>query len=308
MGTLKNISKVIPFAILCVSGLTVKAQLSPLGAMYFQNRYLNNPAYAGIEEGLKIDAGIKAQDNKMPGSPKTQFFTGSYALTDRAGLGINFNAEQIGLIKKIRTMASYAYHLPLNSKDDKLSFGLSLGFTDELIVQNDINGQSNDIVIGNFNQRETYVDGDFGILYQRNKFSVEASLPNISNFFREKYKNNNVADLARYYVATSYKFNLSQNAKGLVLEPKLAYRAVKGHEDIFDIGTNIQLVDQKLSLFAMYHSTQNATLGIGAQAIDNLFFSFIYTSATAVLAGETSGSFEINLRLKLFNPNKTKKQ
>ncbi|MNK06748.1 hypothetical protein D3C87_246470 [compost metagenome] len=306
MKTLKNFSKILALAFFGLGGIEAKAQLSPLGAMYFQNRYLSNPAYAGMDEGLRLDAGIKIQDNKMPGSPRTQFITGSYALTEKAGLGLNVNAEQIGLIKKLRTMASYAYHLPLNAQNDKLSFGLSLGFTDELFAYSDVNGQTSDASIGNFNQRETYVDGDFGVLYQVDKFNIEASLPNISNFFREKFQNNNVADLARYYAAVSYQFNLSSSINGLALEPKFAYRAVKGYKDMFDIGTNIKFSDQKLNLFALYHSTQSATFGLGAQATENLFFNFTYTSATAVLAGETSGSFEVNLRLNLFKPNKAK--
>ncbi len=307
MNTFKNFPKIFALVLFSLSGVTAKAQLSPLGTMYFQNRYVNNPAYAGIEAGLQLDAGIKIQDNKMPGSPKTQFITGSYALGERAGLGLNINAEQIGLVKKLSTMVSYAYHLPLNAQDDKLSFGFSLGFTDQMISYNEINGQVNDIAISNFNERETYVDGDFGVLYQVSKFNIEASLPNLSNFFRERYRNNNVADLARYYAAASYQFNLSSDPNGPVLEPRLAYRAVKGYKDMFDIGTNVQF-NQKLNFFVLYHSSQSATVGIGAQAIDNLHLNFIYTSATAVLAGQTSGSFEVNLRLRLFGQNKKKQE
>ena len=306
MKALNKKAGFLMLASLIMTGTQALAQLSPLGAMYYQNQYVNNPAYAGLDKGLRLDLGVKIQDSKLPGAPKTQFLTGAYALTDRAGFGLNINAEQIGLIKQIRTVATYAYHLPLNANDDKISFGLSLGFTDQMIDFNSLNGSANDASIGNFNQRQTYIDGDFGILYRRKGFSLEAALPNISNFFRDKENVSTVANLARYYAAASYQFSLP-GASGITLEPKLAYRSVQGFKDIFDFGTNIKFVDQKLSLFGLYHSTQSATVGVGAKVTDNLAMNFMYTSATAVLAGESSGSYEVNLRLNLFGPKKATK-
>src|SRR5215217_5075345 len=98
------------------------AQLAPLGAMYYHNQYLNNPAFAGIGKGLEVDLGYRQQWSTIPGSPKVQVLTGSYAMTPKAGLGLNVYNDQTGLFKRTRVMGSYAYHLPLSSKNDKLSF------------------------------------------------------------------------------------------------------------------------------------------------------------------------------------------
>ncbi len=290
-----NSIKVLLSVAFVAAASNLKAQLNPLATMYFQNQYVNNPAYAGTDKDLRLDAGIRLQDNRMPGAPKTQFITATYALTDKAGLGFNLNAEQVGLIKKVRTVATYAYHLPLNA-EDRISFGLSLGFTDQLVDYNTINGQVNDGTLGNFNQRETYVDGDFGVRYKRKQFTLEGAIPNLSNFYRDKAKTGSAANLARYYAAASYQYYLA----GTVLEPKIAFRAVDGFKDIFDVGLNVRFVDDKLNLFGLYHTSQSATFGIAAKLASNMSMNFMYTSATAVLAGESSGSYEINLRLDLF--------
>lgn len=287
---------------LTAAASNLKAQLNPLGTMYFQNQYVNNPAYAGTDKDLRLDAGVRLQDSRMPGAPKTQFITATYALNDKAGLGFNLNAEQVGLIKKIRTVATYAYHLPLNA-EDKISFGLSLGFTDQLVDYNAINGQVNDGTIGNFNQRETYADGDFGVRYKHKQFVLEGAVPNLSNFFRDKVKTGGAANLARYYAAASYQYQLS-GTNSTVLEPKLAFRAVDGFKDIFDLGLNVRFIDDKLNIFGLYHTSQSATFGLAAKLTANMAMNFMYTSATAVLAGESSGSYEINLRLNLFKKNK----
>lgn len=298
MKMLNRIKVSLLSVVLVATASHSKAQLNPLGTMYFQNQYVNNPAYAGTDKDLRLDAGVKLQDSRMPGSPKIQFITATYALSEKAGLGFNLNAEQVGLIKKVRSVATYAYHLPINA-EDRISFGLSLGFTDQLVDYNLIDGQGNDATLGNFNQRDTYVDGDFGIRYQRKQFTLEGAIPNLSNFFRDKAATGSVSNLARYYAAASYQYHLP-SANGTILEPKLAFRAVDGFKDILDLGLNVRLVDDKLNIFGLYHTSQSATFGIAAKLISSMSMNFMYTSATAVLAGESSGSYEINLRLNLY--------
>jgi hypothetical protein len=58
-----------------LSTTSSKAQLSPFGAMYYQNQYLANPAIAGAQEGLRADLGFNSQQTNIPGSPKTQIIT-----------------------------------------------------------------------------------------------------------------------------------------------------------------------------------------------------------------------------------------
>lgn len=299
---MKNINVVCLMLVAAVLSCSqLYGQLSPFGAMYYSNQYINNPAHAGTSNGLVVDAGLRVQDSNLPGAPKTQFLTGSYALNDKAGIGLNLNSEQVGLIRKIRTVASFAYHLPLSSSYNKISFGLSLGLTDQLIDYSLMDGSQNDISLGNFNQRQTYADGDFGIKYTGKGLNVEAALLNISDYLRDNKQVNGVANVAKYYLAGSYKFQLSQYGESFSVEPKIAYRVVKGNKDILDFGTNVGVVDNKLNFFGIYHSSQNATLGLGASLLENLAMNFMYTSATAVLANESTGSFEINLKLKLLN-------
>lgn len=305
---MKRINVLVKCIVLITAFLSSKhlhAQLSPFGAMYYQNQYINNPAYAGIEAGLVLDGGIRMQDSNMPGAPKTQFLTARYAMSDKAGIGLNLNTEQVGLIKKVRTVASYAYHLPLSSENNTISFGLSLGFMDQMIDQNLLSGEHNDSYLNDFNQRETYVDGDFGMLYRYKNLSVEGAVLNINHYIRDKEDQRTVANVAKFYFASSYKINLSAKHAGTIIEPKLAYRVVDGFKDIIDFGTNLHLLDQKLNLFGVYHSSQSTTLGLGVRLIENLYTNVMYTTATAVLASESRGSFEINLKYKILNKKKT---
>lgn len=287
---------------LLVSGMvcgTASAQLAPLGAMYYHNQYLNNPAFAGIGQGLEVDLGYRQQWSTVPGSPKVQVLTGSYAMTPKAGIGLNLYNDQTGLFKRTRLMGSYAYHLPLNSKGDRLSFGISLGFMDELVDQGLMDGDPSDPTARAFNERQQYVDGDFGVAYTSGKFSLQAAMPNLRNSLGLSKDGDRVVNEARFFAAASYKIRLSE-AEGVGLEPKVAFREVRGFDNIVDVGANFTFVDDKIGLMAMYHSTKSTSFGLSAKLSKAFSLLGLYTSNTAALAGQTNGSFEVNLKINLF--------
>ncbi len=119
------------------------AQINPLGAQYFQNQYLANPAMAGYQSGMRLNLGYRNQWDNIPGSPKNISVTGDYG-TEKVGVGINFFKDEAGLLNRSRIQASYAYHLPLNDDSQKLHFGISLGIQTERLNNQAIVGSPND--------------------------------------------------------------------------------------------------------------------------------------------------------------------
>src|SRR3954464_14001303 len=97
----------------------LSAQVSPLGAQYFQNQYLANPAMAALDSGFTIDLGYRQQTDNIKGAPKRQALTGTYRL-GQIGLGVNVNGEQSGLYQQTRAVATLAYHLPVGGEDQQL--------------------------------------------------------------------------------------------------------------------------------------------------------------------------------------------
>ncbi len=289
--------------VLLLSGVisgTANAQLAPLGAMYFQNQYLNNPAFAGKESGLELDLSYRQQWSSLPGSPKIQALTASYAMTSKAGLGLNLFNDQAGLFQRTRLVGSYAYHLPLNANDHKLSFGISFGFMDETVDYNRMDGDIDDISVGNFNQRKQYLDGDFGVAYSTGKLQLQASLPNLRNSLGFNKEERQVVDDARFYVGASYKWQLSEGS-GIEVEPKLAFRGIRGFTNIVDFGSNFTFAEGKIGLMAMYHSSESASFGFSTRLSRAFHLMGFYTTNTAALARHANGSFELNLKMNLFD-------
>lgn len=278
----------------------LSAQLNPMGAFYFQNQFLGNPAMAGMG-GLNLNLGIRKQWNTIPGSPATQTMTVDYALTDKAGLGFNVNNDQTGLFKRTRTVGTYAYHLPLNDKDDRLSFGLSLGILSERVSNEELSGDRDDLSVAGFNQRAAFLDGDFGLAYTTKGLNIQLALPNLKGIVKQDEVVGAI-DRSTFFSAISYKIKTGISS-GLDIEPKAVYRGVNGFNDILDLGANLSYGGNKLNFFGMYHSTRSATFGMGMN-YQNFGFGGMYTTSTSALSGYTNGNFELSLRANLLNKAK----
>lgn len=272
------------------------AQLNPLGAQYFHNQYLANPAMAAAEKALIISGSLRQNWSRIPGAPVIQSLTGEYRVGSRVGTGLSIYNEGAGLIKTTRVVGTYSYHLPINEESQQLHFGLSLGFMNERLMNENIDGDQGDISVGRFNRRETYMDGDFGAAYTDNRLNLQLSLPNLKSFFRTD--ENNTVDRSTFYTSAGYRWGLGEGESAFTVEPKVAFRGIKGYRNILDAGAHASLINDQLLLSAMYHSSKSASFSFG---LNYHQFSLIglYTSETAALRGYTAGNFEIGLKYKV---------
>ena len=296
-GIAQIIKSLFMLILISFSGATQAwAQLYPLGAQYFHNQYLGNPATAGIDSGFRADISNRVQWNDVPGAPVNQLFTGVLR-TGKVGLGLSLNKEKEGLMNSLRTMATLGYHLPLNN-DQKLHFGLSIGMLTQRIRIEDIVGNQGDPSVSNYNSREFFLDGDYGMAYTNSKLKVQLAIPNLKNFFNTDYFR--TSNFSVFYSAITYKIGNPSNKNSMIMEPIIAFRGVKGFKNIMDAGTKISFSNDRLNLSGIYHSTGNSTFGIGFNYNSAIGISSMYSTGTSVLRGfSTTGDFEINLRLSL---------
>ncbi len=286
-------------AVFCIGSQKASAQLTGLQTIYYQNQYLANPAMAGMEQGLNLNMGYQQQWTSVPGGPKLQSFTADYNSGGKVGLGLNINSDDAGLINRTRIMGTYAYHLPLNNEDNKLNFGISFGLNNTYIDYTKVNGDQGDASVQNFNQRTVYADGDFGVSYTTPKFTIQAAIPNLKSvFFNDDVNSNLEIDRATFYSAVSYKFILTGD-NNYSFEPKVAFRGIKGFDNILDAGMMLSMNDYGINITGMYHSNKSASLALGLD-MSNLGLLLSYTNNTGPLAVYANNTFEFGVKLKLF--------
>lgn len=276
------------------------AQLNPLGSSYFQNQYLLNPALAGADEGLAFSGAYKAQFSSVPGAPTMQSVTLEYGFPEKkSGFGMYLYNERAGVIRRSSVKATYAYHLELSSMQNyHLDFGISGGVMDESIDYNRVKGNVDDVSLYDFNEREAYFDGDFGIALFLNEFTLQGSVPNLKRLLKRDLLRN-VADRSVFFGSLSYKIK-TQGAMSSI-EPKFVFRGVQNYKDIFDVGANLQFAGDKLHFSGIYHSTNSYTFGVGTDYKSQFSILAQYTSNTADLQSYSNGDFEISIRYKLLS-------
>ena len=290
-------------AITLLSAIDAQAQLTNIQSIYFQNQYLANPALAGLENQLNLNMDYHQQWTSVPGSPRLTTFTADYNSGNKVGLGLNIYNDQAGLINRTRIMATYAYHITLSGKGDKLHFGVSLGFNDANINYGNVVGDIGDLAVAEFNKHGLYADGDLGIAYTSNKFNIQVAIPNLKRTFFKSALDDVDVEATNLYAALSYKIQLSNDYSYSIfnLEPKVAYRSVTGFNSIFDAGFNLYRTtfenNYQLNLQGMYHSDNRVSMGLGAD-LANIGILFSYSYSTGQLSNYANNTFELGVNLK----------
>jgi type IX secretion system PorP/SprF family membrane protein len=269
--------------------------LEPSGTQYFQNQYLGNPAMAGVEEGLHVNAAYRRQWNGIEGAPVTKYFTADYGLGNRVGAGLNVFNDVAGLINRTRVGLTYAYHLPL-SEERKLHFGLSVAWNVQRVDNKSVNGDITDPSVAAFNRRDDYFEAEYGMAYTDKHLTLQASLPNVRSLFTGDDKAVNGGRV--FYAAAGYKFTMEEDAI-TSLEPKLCYHGIKAGTGIVDAGVNVGILNVA-NVMAMYHTSKSVTGGIGVKLAKLLTIQAMYTTQTGGVKTNVDGTYEIGVTVDLF--------
>lgn len=196
----------IIFAFFTMLSKSVCAQLNPMASVYYQNQAQANPALVGTEKGFVLSGALKAQWTAIDNAPMMQYLMANYGTNnERVGLGLNLYNESAGVFRRTSVKASYAYHIPLNDQNNFLDFGLAMGLMDEYIDLNKVRGDIDDISLARFNQRKTYLDGDFGFALRTEKLTVQGAINNLKRYLKRDVIRN-VADRSLFMAAVSYNF------------------------------------------------------------------------------------------------------
>lgn len=271
------------------------AQLRPVNAIYYFNEYLINPAMAGKEQVFKGNLGYRKQLSSFENAPQTQFLAADYGFDAKSGVGLKIFNDQAGLLKETAVTATYAYHLAL-TEEKKLSFGLSGSYITKSLNSSDFNGDLDDPDVLDLEQRKGVFDSDFGIAYSSETFNIQLAFPNMIHTLKNEESNG--VNYATFFSAISYKLETELG----ILEPKLAFRGIKGMDGIVDFGANFTLNSTKASQFnimALYHSSKNATLGANILFNNRFSFNVSYSVGTSQLNSYSNGDFELGFGIKL---------
>lgn len=271
------------------------ALLQPSGTQYYLNQYLANPAMAGLDSGLHLNAAHRRQWTGIDDAPVNTFITGDIRL-GASGLGLNIFTDKAGQLSRTRVALSYAYHMPIDhSGYRQLHFGLSVAFSTSRVSYHELDGDFSDPSLAAYNSRNDYFEGEYGMAYTDRHLTLQVSVPNARTLFSGKELGVNSGTIL--YTAAAYRLDLGNAISSL--EPKVCYRQVKRYDGIVDAGLQLGFLDDVVTVMGLYQSSKNFTGGAGVRLGKVVTVQALYTTQTGGLKNYADGSYELGVRCGL---------
>jgi len=323
-----NHMKKLLLLFLCVISVTAYSQQVPLYSQYMVNRFMLNPAAAGVEGDAVLNLNSRNQWLGYQGAPNTQMLTtemrfnqlissskskkrGKYAFSGRklqnrndskVGIGGGLFTDNNGRIRNTGISLAYAYHIPF--RYFQLSMGLTfVGSQTGIDVTPEDLVDANDALIAG---KRNFFSPDFnaGIyLSSRDYYIGISAIRLFQSYFKLGYDNDeNFRLLRQYYLMGGYRFRMSSDFK---LEPSLLFSSNENAQLTLDVNVKAYLLEMYW-VGVSYRST-GAVVGMIGGKLDRYHFgyAFDYLMGGGISDVSKFGSHELVLGIT-FGADKTK--
>ena len=276
------------------------AQQEPLFTQYYVNDMFINPAVSGSKAYNPLTIQTRQQWLGFEGAPLTTNISYHGKLNNSSALGGYLMSEKAFPSSQTNLNINYAYHIPLNYNDVKLSFGLGA----KLMFHNlDFNiadlPKGEDPAYSQKSFDENLADASSGVYFYTNNFSLGFSA---SNMFESSFNPavsvspHPNSEYRNYYGMGAYKFQIIN--KDWQLESSFLIRKMKYQSSLNDITTRIlYLKNNWVGLTYRNNETAIFSFGFGAK---NMHISYSYDhSFTADIMQYTHGTHELGITFRI---------
>ena len=305
---MNNIKHIVVLVVILVMGSNIHGQQIPVYSQFFMNKYVNNPAFAGIGEKFSVSSNHRYQWVGITDAPRTYTLSVNGPTKNlKNGLGAFLYTDHVGPTRRTGIQASYSYILKVNEKI-KLSLSLSAGLLEWKIDGHKLSltDQSDPALLNNI-LRTVVPDAKFGFVLFGDHWHFGAAAPNLLQNKITFTTTNNTADNKledHYFIHGGYVFNINDDIE---IDPYLLLRYVSPAPLQLEFGTKFSWKKMVWTGFT-YRSARNiesfgadaASILIGYTHQNNLSFGYAYDFTTSNLGNYSAGSHELLFRI-LFN-------
>jgi type IX secretion system PorP/SprF family membrane protein len=235
--------KIVIVAILISGFSSLFAQQQPVLSQYMLNKYLINPAVAGSSTdfmqgsaGFPVSVSYRKLWAGIKDAPSMQYLTGHLVVANRMGVGAQIFNINSGPLSRTGLTATYAYHIPLNDKGDKLAFGLSGILYQFKIDKANLSMEEEDdpALIGK--EKILVPDAAFGTYYYRDNYYVGLTISQMFNRKIDLLKNQvfEQKQVRHYYLVGGYRFDINSE---FTLEPSVLFKLIEA--GVFQADINV---------------------------------------------------------------------
>jgi type IX secretion system PorP/SprF family membrane protein len=311
----KIILYIIPAFILGLP-VSLRAQQTPMISQYMMNKFLVNPALAGVKGYTNISFTARQQYSMLENAPQTFVLSGDTRLLEdswirrkqkvekkaknasrnkNVGIGGYFFNDRNGITNRTGLQFTYAYHINFDNQY-QLSFGLSvIGYQFKLDARNALIYSSNDPLLNNHKTTFFVPDANAGIYVSGKGLYAGLSASQLFGSYIKLGQNKfeNYKTLRHFYLVGGYKWLVSH---AVVLEPSFLARSTV---DAFVLDATLRLFYQTdYWIGATYRTNKTLALMAGFM-VDDVFLGYAYDATLGALQNYSGGSHELMVGIRL---------
>ena len=298
---MKSLIKYLCLLMLLSLTKIIAAQQIPIYSQFFMNKYVNNPAFAGVDKMFSVNSNHRYQWVGITDAPRTYTLSiNGPTKSLKNGIGAFLYTDHVGPTIRTGIQASYSYHLNLNEKT-KLSLSLSGGVLEWKIDGHKLSltDQNDPALVDNI-MRTLVPDAKFGFIIYGENWHFGGAAPNLlQNKITFSNTTNNALNKLEdhYFIHGGYDFHLIN--EDLAVSPYLLLRYVSPTPIQAELGTKFEWKNAAWAGFN-YRTGDAASVLIGYTYKNNLSFGYSFDFTTSNLKNYSTGTHEILFRL-LFN-------
>jgi type IX secretion system PorP/SprF family membrane protein len=271
---------------------TLKGQQSPIYTQYMFNKFVYNPAVAGVDPFFQIRSNHRFQWVGLSDPPLTNSLSyfGPHA-TRPMGYGGYIYYDITGPTTKAGLTGAYAYNVGITD-NLRLSMGVSLGLMQykvdgtQIMLKDKTDKALEEAVYSSF-----VPDANFGLYLYSSNYYVGFSTTQLINsklkLFDEKTGLNKLK--THFYLTGGYLFEINDDFK---LEPSLIIKETTPLLIQLDFNTRVIYMDM-IWLGISYRTQDALSLLIGYTYDDRIHIGYSYDFTTTDLRKYNSGTHEI---------------
>lgn len=301
---LKNILTVVFCAL---SILSLKGQINPETAFYWENPYSISPASVNLDYKAFLTLAARKQWSGLEGAPVTFFTTGTLYLEDyRTQFGIKILKDKIGYFNTLDISASYAYVLKLDWHNF-LNMGIGGSFQSQGIDRNEVSlDNQHDPILGSdrLNNLKNW-NLNLGVEYVYDKsFIFGAASQNLMSFLRDDphiwggvnyvYARYRTRSLGRSFDAGYYRTR--SFAKSYDMEYGVCVKQYENDiqvDGMVSLYVNREIQEEKFQFSLFGRSVGEMGVLVGFKLLSELKFLCTYDYNFKSVSGNTGGTFEV---------------
>ena len=299
---MKKLIYIIPLLLFCSVGY---AQQLPQYSQYILNRYLTNPASAGVDDFFVAQTNYRNQWAGIKDAPSTYILSANGPLKNQnMGIGGYLFSDVTGPTRRNGINFSYAYHVKLND-DLKLSMALNAGILQYTIDFTEITfDNENDQVRSQMPESQIFPDAGFSFYLYADNYYFGASSPQLLQNqldFERSLKDPTGRLVNHYFITGGYKYEIDSDFD---VEPSFLLKYVSPLPLQYEFSARGIYKDMAW-LGLSYRKSDAIVLLAGYTLQDNITFGYAYDIIQSGIREYSTGTHEIMLSIKFNRPQET---